>query len=156
MKCPLRIVPNRGNFCPEHFRYAFFISEANDSQSIEQAVRFRITSFKSKGMIMKTLVRTLAAVGLILGAQSMASAQIGSCPHGGASYGYGSYGGGNYQVSPYPGGNFGGGYYPPATVPTYHNTTHFDYHPAQYVPHGNHYHYTPAHYDLHRTGHWHY
>jgi hypothetical protein len=36
----------------------------------------------------------------------------------------------------------------------WHDTTHYDYHPGGYVPHFNHYHYAPGHYDLHRSGHW--
>ena len=44
------------------------------------------------------------------------------------------------------------GYY----YPTYHNTSHYDYHPAQLVPHGNHFHHQPAHYDFHPSGHWSY
>lgn len=37
----------------------------------------------------------------------------------------------------------------------YHDTSHYDYHPSQVVPHGNHYDVIPGHYDFHRTGHWH-
>ena len=37
---------------------------------------------------------------------------------------------------------------------TWHDTSHLDYHPGQYVPHGNHFDYQPGHYDVHRTGHW--
>jgi len=33
------------------------------------------------------------------------------------------------------------------------NTTHLDYHPGGYVPHGNHLDYQPGHYDVHRSGH---
>lgn len=39
--------------------------------------------------------------------------------------------------------------------PWYHDTSHYDYHAPQLVPHGNHFDYVPGHYDLHRTGHWH-
>jgi hypothetical protein len=38
----------------------------------------------------------------------------------------------------------------------YHDTTHYDYHPTTVYRHGNHYHVQPGHYDLHRSGHWHY
>jgi hypothetical protein len=38
----------------------------------------------------------------------------------------------------------------------YHDTTHLDWHPAQLRRHGNHFHYTPGHYDVHRTGHFDY
>jgi len=47
------------------------------------------------------------------------------------------------------GGHSHGGY------PTYHNTSHYDYHPGSFQQHGNHFHYTPGHYDLHQTGHYH-
>jgi len=40
--------------------------------------------------------------------------------------------------------------------PVYHDTSHYDYHPGGFVPHGNHYHYQPGHYDYHQTGHYHY
>jgi len=36
----------------------------------------------------------------------------------------------------------------------WHNTSQFDYHPAQRVRHGNHIDYTPGHFDFHQTGHW--
>jgi hypothetical protein len=74
---------------------------------------------------------TLAAaviLGGLIGTQSVASA------HGGG-YGYGY------------------GYHP--HYPVWHNTSHYDYHPGYFTPHGNHYHYVPGHYDYHQTGHWH-
>lgn len=39
---------------------------------------------------------------------------------------------------------------------TWHDTTHLDWHPGGYVPHGNHFDYVPGHYDVHRDGHWDY
>jgi len=45
-------------------------------------------------------------------------------------------------------------HYSPRVHNTWHNTSHYDYHPGQYVRHGNHFDYQPGHYDLHRTGHW--
>lgn len=39
--------------------------------------------------------------------------------------------------------------------PSYHDTTHLDYHPPTLYRHGSHYHVMPGHYDLHRSGHWH-
>lgn len=39
--------------------------------------------------------------------------------------------------------------------PRYHDTSHYDYHPGTYVPHGNHLHYIPGHYHFHQEGHWH-
>ena len=42
----------------------------------------------------------------------------------------------------------------PRVHSTWHDTSHYDYHPGEYVPHGNHYDYVPGHWDYHRTGHW--
>ena len=39
--------------------------------------------------------------------------------------------------------------------PTYHDTTHLDYHAPTIRRHGNHLHVQPGHYDVHRSGHWH-
>jgi hypothetical protein len=36
----------------------------------------------------------------------------------------------------------------------WHDTTHYDYHPGEFVRHRGHYHYNPGHYDLHVDGHW--
>jgi hypothetical protein len=36
---------------------------------------------------------------------------------------------------------------------TWHNTSHWDYHPTEIRRHGDHYHVTPGHYDWHETGH---
>jgi hypothetical protein len=36
----------------------------------------------------------------------------------------------------------------------WHDTTHLDYHPGEFVPHYDHYHYVPGHFDVHRSGHW--
>jgi len=41
-------------------------------------------------------------------------------------------------------------------VPVFHDTSHFDYVPGGFVPHGNHFHYVPGQYRLHRTGHYHF
>ncbi len=69
-----------------------------------------------------------------------------------SSHGYGS-GGLNYNRDVYRStGN--GDYYRTAPSPTYHNTTHFDYHPTEVVRHRNHLDVQRGHYDLHRTGHW--
>jgi hypothetical protein len=38
----------------------------------------------------------------------------------------------------------------------WHDTSHYDYHPGEFVRHRNHYHYIPGHYDWHETGHWDY
>ncbi len=63
--------------------------------------------------------------------------------------GYGNYGGFNRGISV----NL---YRPSYSRPaSFHNTSHFDHHPARLVPHGNHLDYVPAHSSFHRTGHWH-
>lgn len=112
---------------------------------------------------MKNLTQKLVTVvvvsGLVLGVQGVASAQHGYGGGGHDSY-HGGYGGsGSYHGGSYHGGghvpSYGGGYYPQSVAPTYHNTSHYDYHPTQIVPRGNHTHYVPGHYDLHQTGHWH-
>ncbi len=46
----------------------------------------------------------------------------------------------------------GGGYHGGGHV--WHDTSHYDYHPGEFVRHRNHYHYVPGHYDYHETGHW--
>lgn len=40
--------------------------------------------------------------------------------------------------------------------PSWHDTSHYDYHPTEIINHGSHYHVIPGHYDFHRSGHWHY
>ncbi|HEX6987798.1 MAG TPA: hypothetical protein VF170_20625 [Planctomycetaceae bacterium] len=44
---------------------------------------------------------------------------------------------------------------PHAGYRTWHDTSHYDYHPTTVVPHGNHYDVIPGHYHYHRSGHWH-
>lgn len=44
----------------------------------------------------------------------------------------------------------------PSRSPVWHDTSHYDYRPTQVIPHRDHYHVIPGHYDYHRTGHWHY
>ncbi len=44
------------------------------------------------------------------------------------------------------------GYSPPVT--TYHDTSHYDYHPGYVLPHGNHLDVVPGHYHFHRDGHY--
>ncbi len=88
----------------------------------------------------------VVAGSLLLGTET-ASAQWGR------SYGYGnSYRGyGNYNR----GYHNHGSYYVRPNRSYWHDTSHWDYHPGTFVPHGNHYHYIPGHYDYHRQGHWH-
>ena len=100
---------------------------------------------------MKQLIlASVAAVGILLVATSSSEA-------GGVHYGYG---GTHHGVHGHHNHGFGGYapsygcYYP--SYPQWHDTSHYDWHPGGFVPHGNHYHYVPGHYDLHRTGHWDY
>jgi hypothetical protein len=37
---------------------------------------------------------------------------------------------------------------------SWHDTSHWDYHPGEWVRHGHHFHYVPGHYDYHTDGHW--
>lgn len=115
---------------------------------------------------MKRLLVAVAAVGAVgvFGAER-ASAQI--CDYGGFGGGYGSGFGGAY-ASPglsihfgssrgYTGfghGGYGNGFGRGHAHRTWHDTSHYDYHPPSLVPHRNHYHYIPGHYHWHQTGHW--
>lgn len=65
--------------------------------------------------------------------------------YGGGGCGYGGYGGYPYTA------NYGGGWGGHAH---WHDTTHLDYHPGEFVRHRNHHHYVPGHYDVHEDGHW--
>jgi hypothetical protein len=42
----------------------------------------------------------------------------------------------------------------PPVHATWHDTSHYNYHPGEYVPHGNHLDYIRGDFALHRTGHW--
>src|SRR5262245_38282711 len=60
---------------------------------------------------------------------------------------YGGYGsgcgyGGYSPYTTYYGGGWGGGH------SHWHDTTHLDYHPGEFVRHRGHYHYVPGHYDV--------
>ena len=112
---------------------------------------------------LKTLVATLMVGAAIFGVQAAANAGHGHGFSGGNSGGYGqSYGGFSHGGSQYGGSqyggmmgpSFGGGYGCQPRPPVWHNTSHYDFHPGQYVQHGNHSHYVPGHYDFHQTGHW--
>ncbi len=63
---------------------------------------------------------------------------------GGARYGSG-YGGGGYGHQSHHGHGGHG---------SWHDTSHYDYHPGGYVRHYDHYDYVPGHYDFHQEGHW--
>lgn len=83
-----------------------------------------------------------------------------SIGNGGFGSGYGgyrsyrpSYGGGYYN-SYRPSYGAGYGHVPSYQIPRYRSYRgHYDYHPTQVVPHGNHYDVYPGHYDYHRGGH---
>ena len=112
-------------------------------------------------LIAGTVASTTTAQGIHFGAGGV-HVDIGN-PHryygnyggyyGGNGCGYGNYGGygnsGGYQpYTSYYGGGWGGGH------AHWHDTTHLDYHPGEYVRHRGHYHYVPGHYDVHEDGHW--
>jgi hypothetical protein len=63
-------------------------------------------------------------------------------------YGYYGHWYGRYNDYGY-GDYYGGGH-------VWHDTSHYDYHPGEFIRHGNHYHYVPGHYDYHPQGHWDY
>jgi hypothetical protein len=65
---------------------------------------------------------------------------------------YGNYGG-YYSRNPYT-TYYGGGWAGGGGHSHWHDTTHLDYHPGEYVRHRNHYHYVPGHYGVHENGHW--
>ena len=113
-------------------------------------------------------IRLLQAAGIAIAAIAIsswmtedASAQCRVGGVGSYGYGYGGYGGVSARInigSSYnhyrPSYNYRSynSYYRPRYV--WHDTTHLDWHPGQYVRHRNHYDYIPGHYDVHRTGHW--
>ncbi len=128
--------------------------------------------------VVRTFGITLAATALMAIASDQAQAQV--AVHGpfgggihvggggisvhGPSSGYNSghsnhLGGGHFNAgSPWGGNHWGNGFHRPihgSHVPshTWHDTSHWDYHPGQYVPHGNHFDYQPGHYDFHQQGH---
>lgn len=96
--------------------------------------------------------RLLAAVAIVAGF----GLAVGSAEAGGVQFylgsGYGGYGCRAPSYN-YYGGNFGNYSYQ-RSGRVWHDTSHFDYHPGEYVRHRNHYHYQPGHYDFHSTGHW--
>lgn len=57
-----------------------------------------------------------------------------------SNYGYGGYGYSRYGVGRH--------------TARYHDTSHIDYIPGHYVPHGNHYDYIPGRAVWHQEGHW--
>jgi hypothetical protein len=111
---------------------------------------------------MKRWILALAAVlAVTLGTAATASAQ-GYGPYGcGVPYSTGYHGGyGGYAPTynvyrpGYGGLNVGyGGLHFSYGGAGWHDTSHYDYHPATVRRHWGHYDYVPGHYHLHRTGH---
>jgi hypothetical protein len=108
-----------------------------------------------------TLIATL-----VLGLSGIASSPAKAAGFGyyvaSPTYGYQVVASNSYYPSQIYGGGFQKVYYPVTTTVNtwdsdheWHDTSHFDYHPAELIQHGNHFHYQPAHYDYHQTGHWH-
>ena len=84
-----------------------------------------------------TIAAVVVALGVFTALPNTASAQWGNYGNG-----YGNYNSWNY--------GWGG-----QAPRRWHDTSHWDYHPTTVVPHGNHYHVMPGHYDFHQTGHMH-
>jgi len=97
---------------------------------------------------------TFVGAAAIIASGSEAQAQ--SCRYGGGGY-RGGYSSGGISIGFYGGRgiSYGASYHRAPRRSWYHDTSHYDYHPTQVIPHRNHYHVIPGHYDLHRTGHWH-
>ncbi|TWU24106.1 hypothetical protein Pla52o_20300 [Novipirellula galeiformis] len=74
--------------------------------------------------------------------------------HRGHHHGYHSSYTPRYRSS-YRSGYGGYGHYGHGYRGSYHDTSHYDWHPTQVIRHGNHWDIQPGHYDYHRSGHWH-
>ncbi len=96
---------------------------------------------------MKTAFLCIAAVaGLMLVGSTQAEAGH-RCGRGGFGFGYRGH---------IHRGFYGRQYRSFYNYPSYHDTSHFDYHGPSLQRHYNHYHYVPGHYDFHRSGHYHF
>jgi len=127
--------------------------------------------------LMSRLIK-LSLFGLLVGCVAATSAEAGhgyGYSNGGCQPSYNNYGNGygttygNTFGSTYNNGYNGYGStfgqsnygYPTqgfsnySRQPTYHNTTHLDYHPPTAVRHNGHIDVQPGHYDVHQTGHLH-
>lgn len=108
----------------------------------------------------KLILPAAALVAFAFCSVTTETAQARHFRHGGVSVsigGGGFYGG--YNPGYYPGGhgchypsNPGWGWNGPAH--SWHDTSHWDYHPTEIRRHGNHFHVQPGHYDRHQSGHW--
>ena len=105
-------------------------------------------SLKRLATISAALVLGLATFGFSKSADAGVYFSSGYSGGYGGGYGYSS----GYGYSGGYGLGYGGGY----RAPVWHDTSHYHYHPTSVYRHGNHYHVNPGHYDLHRSGHWHY
>lgn len=97
-----------------------------------------------RAMLLGIVVAAMAAFGATAEAQGYRWG-------GGSHWGHGHSGWGDGHSGSYYRG--GGRYYP--QYRTWHDTSHYDYHPGSFQRHRNHYHYVPGHYDYHRQGHYH-
>ena len=94
----------------------------------------------------------LAGVSLFAGSQSASA--------GSFNFRFGGGHDSHYQPRSFYGGGWGGrghGHHDHGRARRHahwHDTSHYDYHPGEYVRHRNHYHYVPGHYDFHQEGHW--
>lgn len=104
-------------------------------------------------MFLKSAITSAAllAGGLVAATPQDADAQVRFSF--GSGYGNNYYGNGYGYRNSYYNGGYGHGSH---LHRDYHDTSHYDYHPATIQRHGNHYHYQPGHYDYHQTGHYDY
>jgi len=116
-------------------------------------------------LLIKGIAVAIAAIVMV--SVSAGAAQAQSCGYGG----YGGYGGHGGHIGGHRSGihlqignvgysNFGYAqsynYRPAYNVgPAWHDTSHLHYHGPSVTRHRNHYHVTPGHNHLHRSGHWH-
>ena len=92
---------------------------------------------------------------LSLGTGSAQAQGYGGGYRSGYGYGSGGHSGHRHHHHHHNGSGWGYGGYGGYAQPRWHDTSHFDYHPTTIVPHRNHVHVVPGHYDYHRSGHWH-
>jgi hypothetical protein len=133
-------------FCRRGKRFAL---SADRRETIEQETE------------MKTFTFAMVAVSAIaLAAMDTRSATADGFSIQFASPGYGRYSGRtNYPYNTYYGSRYGSYYsgygdYHPYGGHTWHDTSHWDYHPGGFVRHYDHYDYVPGHFDYHQEGHW--
>jgi hypothetical protein len=102
------------------------------------------------------MIRRLCQVAVVLVVLTVALSTTAQAQYSRYAYRGGTFSGYNVPRSPVPYTTYwGGGYNNVYRGPVWHGTSHYQFHPGGFVPHGNHFHYIPGHYDLHRGGHWH-